>query len=117
MDFPHSAQRFADYENEIRVLQDQVKQQQRRDAAPADTQQQASNPIALPPNAQPEMSGIARFGSLIGGRKPVAVAPSQSGASGGSREKELEEALVKEQTRRIAAEQKVRAVNAESTLR
>ncbi|KAH9843387.1 GDP/GTP exchange factor Sec2p [Teratosphaeria destructans] len=100
----NASQRFAEYENEIRVLNARLRQQQRRDDKedPVDAGQGAS---------QSDKPGISRFGSFMHSRK---VSPMMSAASAASsREKELEAALVKEQTARIAAEKKVKEVNAE----
>lgn len=102
-----AAQRFADYENEIRVLEAKLRQEQRKNATP--TVSEATDGS----QAQPQHPGISRFGSFIGGRKP---APNQQHArvpSAGSREKELEEKFVKEQTARIAAEKKVKDTQAD----
>ncbi|KAF2863203.1 hypothetical protein K470DRAFT_142283 [Piedraia hortae CBS 480.64] len=95
------ALRFADYENEIRVLQAQLRQAQRRNAAAE--QDGTSDP---PPAPERKLS---RFGSLMHVRKTL---PSQTQAPT-SREKELEAALLKEQNARIAAEQRVKTADAE----
>ena len=61
-----------------------------------------------------ERPNISRFGSFIGSRhKPSATAQNGAPPLPNNREKELEEKLVKEQTSRIAAEKKVKEVNAE----
>ena len=57
--------------------------------------------------------GISRFGSFIGGRKPEAAQQNGKIQPAGTREKDLEEKLVKEQTARIAAEKKARDVGTE----
>jgi len=99
-----ASQRFADYENEIRVLQAQLRQQQRKDAA---TEKQTADEVAPLPTPQ----GISRFGSFMHTRK---ISPINGAAqSPSAREKELEASLVKEQTARIAAEKKIKEVSAE----
>ncbi|KAF2767710.1 hypothetical protein EJ03DRAFT_344339 [Teratosphaeria nubilosa] len=99
----NASQRFADYENEIRMLNARLRQQQRRNDKEdaVDAGQGAS---------QSDKSGISRFGSFMHSRK---VSPMSASSTASSREKELEAALVKEQTARIAAEKKVKEVNAE----
>jgi len=60
---------------------------------------------------QPEKPGISRFGSFMHSRKASAMQPNATTSS--TREKELEAALVKEQTLRIAAEKKTKDLTAE----
>jgi chromosome segregation ATPase len=107
------AQKFADYENEIRVLEAKLRQEQRKNSAAH---------IAVSPDVSPstdkaavvEKPSISRFGSFMGKRSNPNMAQQTSPMlSTNTREKELEEKLVKEQTTRIAAEKKVKEVNAE----
>ncbi|TKA63325.1 hypothetical protein B0A55_09490 [Friedmanniomyces simplex] len=102
----NASQRFADYENEIRVLQAQLRQQQRRNGA------MESNGDNVQPVAVPEKPTLSRFGSLMHSRKasPVSNGVPQTPSA---REKELESELVKERTQRIAAEKKVKTLEAE----
>ncbi|KAK5122049.1 hypothetical protein LTR85_004295 [Meristemomyces frigidus] len=104
----NASQRFADYENEIRVLQAQLRQQQRRNNAAIASGEPGDGAQAA---AQVDRPGISRFGSFMHSRKASALQPS--GTASSTREKELEAALVREQTSRIAAERKVKEVNAE----
>nr|POF13903.1 hypothetical protein CFP56_02927 [Quercus suber] len=97
-----AADRFVNYENEIRVLQAKLRQEQRRNAAPAK--------IETADLATPAPPGISRFGSFIGSRKPSANATVQSPKA---REKELETLLAKEQASRISAEKRAAEVTAE----
>ncbi|KXL48303.1 hypothetical protein M433DRAFT_144750 [Acidomyces richmondensis BFW] len=102
-----ASQRFADYENEIRVLQAQLRQQQQQQRKDTVVEKQPADEVAPLPTPQ----GISRFGSFMHARK---VSPINSAAQTPSaREKELEASLVKEQTARIAAEKKVKEVSAE----
>ncbi|KAI6804248.1 hypothetical protein KC332_g15242 [Hortaea werneckii] len=102
-----ASQKFADYENEIRVLQAKLRQEQRRNNnAAAETANESGEG-----KAQAATPGISRFGSFMHSRKASPLAPT--GTMSSPREKELEATLVKEQTGRIAAEQKVKEVNAE----
>lgn len=96
--------RFADYENDIRVLQAKLRQTEKRNAeleqrATADAALRPSTPVEKPPP-------VSRFGSFMGARR---AAPVRSPG----RENELEAALVREQAARIAAEKKVKEVSAE----
>ena len=108
------AQRFADYENEIRVLEAKLRQEQRKNSAPAliKVDSPDGSPTAITQPA--ERPGISRFGSFIGSRNKPSVT-QQNGIlqSPAHREKELEEKLVKEQTIRIAAEKKIKDASAE----
>ena len=108
------AQRFADYENEIRVLEAKLRQEQRKNSAPNITT--VHSPDSASPTTPQDRPGISRFGSFIGSRNKTSPSP-QNGAlappPNGTREKELEEKLIHEQTTRIAAEKKVKEVNAE----
>jgi DNA repair exonuclease SbcCD ATPase subunit len=111
-----AAQRFADYENEIRVLEAKLRQEQRKNSAPTATVKVDSPDSASPsPTTPQERPGISRFGSFIGSRNKSSPAQSNGTLAppNGSREKELEEKLIQEQTTRIAAEKKVKEVNAE----
>ncbi|KAK1080737.1 hypothetical protein LTR33_005287 [Friedmanniomyces endolithicus] len=106
----NASQRFADYENEIRVLQAQLRQQQRRHGALESNGDNAQAVAAL--DRAPEKPTLSRFGSLMHSRKasPVNNAVPQTPSA---REKELESELVKERTQRIAAEKKVKTLEAE----
>lgn len=102
-----AAQKYADYENEIRVLQAKLRQEQRKNSAPTvetsllGTVQAAQRP------------GISRFGSFTMTRKTGTQQDGFLQPAAGAREKELEEQLIKEQTMRIAAEKKVNKVSVE----
>jgi len=98
----NASQRSADYENEIRVLQAQLRQQQRRNG---DSTSDAA--LATP---VPEKPTLSRFGSLMHVRK---ASPASNGVPGNAREKELESELVKERTQRITAEKKIKSLEAE----
>ncbi|KXT04604.1 hypothetical protein AC578_8721 [Pseudocercospora eumusae] len=97
------AQRFADYENEIRVLKEQLRQQHNRQGS--GTSNNSDEHKANPPERPP---GLSRLGSFM---RKASLAPVDGTVS--AREHDLEAILVKEQTARIAAENKVKAVNAE----
>jgi DNA repair exonuclease SbcCD ATPase subunit len=122
-----ASQRFADYENEIRVLQAKLRQEQRKKSAVETIAEDGEKSGTTPPAAAEQRPGISRFGSFMGSRNktpatqkqqqqqeqqngPVAAAAAAAAAG---REKELEEKLVQEQTTRIAAEKRVKEVNAE----
>lgn len=102
------AQRYADYENDIRVLEAKLRVEQRKNATPSDP---TATTVAQPSAQRP---GISRFNSFMSTRKaspsPINGTPP---AVGGGREKELEEQLIKEQTARIAAEKRANEVSAE----
>lgn len=106
-----TAQRFADYENEIRVLQAQVRQEKRRNASMDSNNSNNQNSTQTSPQQQP--AGISRFGSFMHSRKPTLLQQSAPASQPGARERELEAALVAEQTQRLAAEKKVQEVNGE----
>ncbi|KAK3703435.1 hypothetical protein LTR37_014425 [Vermiconidia calcicola] len=106
-----ASQRFADYENEIRVLEATLRQEQRKNSTisnpdGSDNLQAAEKTVERP--------SLSRFGSIMGTRSKSGPVP-QIGAVGTSsaKEKDLEEKLIKEQITRIAAEKKVKEVNAE----
>ncbi|KAK0302219.1 hypothetical protein LTR01_008886 [Friedmanniomyces endolithicus] len=103
-------QRFADYENEIRVLQAQQRQQQRRNGAGESNGDIAQVVAAM--DKPLEKPTLSRFGSLMHSRKASAVSNTIPQTLS-SREKELESELVKERTQRIAAEKKVKTLEAE----
>ena len=113
-----ASQKFADYENEIRTLEAKLRQEQKRNAA-SGTGGGGEGEKAAAVVQQQQQPQLSRFGSLMrkpsyntqpNGAVPAAAAAAPASAS---REKELEEKIVKEQTARIAAEKKVREVNAE----
>ncbi|KJY02311.1 hypothetical protein TI39_contig66g00016 [Zymoseptoria brevis] len=99
-----ASQRFADYENQIRVLQQQVKHQEQRmtalSSSTVDSEQTSS-----------DNTGLSRLGSFMrkGSFAPTATSP----ATTSPREQELEKSLAKEQKAREVAEQKEKQVNAE----
>lgn len=111
-----AAQKFADYENDIRVLEAKLRQEQRRNAAAAKAQESGEG-TAIPhvtASQQPAHPGISRFGSFMHARKVSPLAPASGHSSmAATREQELERELVKEQTARLAAEQKVKDASAE----
>ena len=94
-----TAQKLADYENENQTLAAKLRQEQRK------------NGEAAPHPAPERPAQLSRFGSLM--RKPVPSAANGAVQAPGSREKELEEKVVKEQTARIAAEEKTKELTAE----
>lgn len=105
-DVIYVAQRFADYENEIRVLKEQLRlQHQRQGSGTSNNSDEHNKPLHPPERPSP---GLSRLGSFM---RKASLAPTDGGVS--AREHDLEASLVKEQTARIAAEDKVKAVNAE----
>ncbi|KAK3069466.1 hypothetical protein LTR53_012171 [Teratosphaeriaceae sp. CCFEE 6253] len=100
----NASQRFADYENEIRVLQAQLRQQQRRNNGTDDNAEAAQTPAAS------DRPTLSRFGSLMHSRK---ASPASNGVPGNAREKELEGEVGKERTQRISAEKKIKSLEAE----
>ncbi|KAI7395129.1 hypothetical protein KC336_g15962, partial [Hortaea werneckii] len=82
-----ASQKFADYENEIRVLEAKLRQEQRRNNAAAETANESGEG-----KAQAATPGISRFGSFMHSRKASALAPT--GTMSSPREKELEATLV-----------------------
>ncbi|KAM3423122.1 hypothetical protein BST61_g578 [Cercospora zeina] len=109
--------RFIDYENELRVLREALRQQQQPPRPPSRRPPSASSiksdeQVHSPPAAAPtEGFGLARFGSFI--RKASVPALTASDSTHEQRKHELEASLVREQTARIAAETKVKEVDAE----
>ncbi|EMC98380.1 hypothetical protein BAUCODRAFT_424385 [Baudoinia panamericana UAMH 10762] len=101
----NASQQIAEYENGKRVLEARIRQleriQQRQNALPEEAEDGAQAA------AQPARPGVGRSFSFMSPRKPSPVSTSAH------REKELEASLIKEQTLRIAAEQKVKDVTAE----
>ena len=102
-----TAQKFADYENEIRVLKAQLRQEQRKKST---TDLNGFQP--------PERPGLSRgsslgsgIGSLLGSRKGHKPASLHANGVPSTREKDLEAKVVQEQTARFAAEQKAKEVN------
>lgn len=93
------AERFIDYENHIRVLQQQVKSQEQRLNANRS------------PEPQPEQASLSRLGSFM--RKGSLAPPNGTMNSPSAREQELEFLLVKEQKARAEAEAKAQQVTAE----
>lgn len=96
-----ASQHYANYENQIRVLQTQL-HQQRHDAAR----------LAVEQEQPPERPlGLARLGSFM--RKPSLAPTTTPSHDSSAREQELEASLAKEQKARSEAEKKVKVVNAE----
>ncbi|CZT23628.1 uncharacterized protein RCC_09342 [Ramularia collo-cygni] len=94
-----STERFIDYENHIRVLQEQVKSQEQRLNA------------NRTPEPLPEQASLSRLGTFM--RKGSLAPPSGNMASPSAREQELELALIKEQKARAEAEARAQQVNVE----
>ena len=91
-----------------------MRQEQRKNSAPALAKGDLPDGSSATASQPAERPGISRFGSFIGSRnKPSATQQNGALQSSASREKELEENLVKEQTTRIAAEKKIKEANAE----
>jgi BMFP domain-containing protein YqiC len=105
------AQRFADYENEIRVLQAKLRQQERRNTDPIQTRALDHLPPPPPEKDKPG-AGLSRFGSFITGR-PMNSPTTPTSPPLSAREEELKAALIREQTARLAAESKTKEVNSE----
>jgi hypothetical protein len=103
------AQRFADYENEIRVLQAKLRQQERRNTNPLETR---ALDLLPPPPPEKDKPGLMRFGSFITGR-PMNSPTTPTSPPLSAREEELKSALIREQTARLAAESKTKEVNSE----
>lgn len=99
-----TAQRFADYENEIRDLQTLLREQQDRHHA-------QPTPEPDTPTSLPDKPAFSRLGSFM--RKPSLAITTSTSQGHSAREQELEAALVKEQTARIEAEKKMKQVNLE----
>ena len=99
---PLSAQRFADYENDIRVLTAELRLAKKRNDSFDSTTTAESTKAATPAN------GLSRFGSFMHSRKTSTLAPTPI-----SRERELESQLAQSQAQRLAAEAKVDAMSAE----
>lgn len=94
-----TAERFIDYENHIRVLQEQVKSQEHRLAA------------SRTPEPQQEQPSLSRLGSFM--RKGTLAPPNGTMAGVSAREQELELLLLKEQKARAEADARAQQVNAE----
>ncbi|KAF1827084.1 uncharacterized protein K489DRAFT_348125 [Dissoconium aciculare CBS 342.82] len=106
-----ASQRFADYENEIRVLQAKLRQQERRNTDPIQTRALDHLPPPPPEKDKPG-AGLSRFGSFITGR-PMNSPTTPTSPPLSAREEELKAALIREQTARLAAESKTKEVNSE----
>lgn len=105
----NKAQRFADYENDIRVLNAQLRHERKRNDSLDSTATTESAKAAAGGNGTGGV-GLARFGSFImHSRKPSAMAPTAPM----SRERELESQLAQSQARRLAAESKVEQMSSE----
>lgn len=94
-----TAERFIDYENHIRVLQEQIKSQEHRLNA------------SRTPEPPPEQASLSRLGTFM--RKGSLAPPNGTMASASAREQELELSLVKEQKARVEAEARAQQVNVE----
>lgn len=107
------ALRFIDYENELRVLRETLRQQQlHQRQGSASSSKSDEHPNSAPPAVPPlDRPGLSRFGSFMRKASGASLAPSD--ASHDNRHHELEATLIKEQTARIAAETKVKEVNSE----
>ena len=92
------------------MLEAKLRQEQRRNTAAVKANETVEG-TPQPAVQADNKAGITRFGSFMHSRKASQLPPTGTMAS--SREKELEGELVKEQTARIAAEQKTKEVNAE----
>ncbi|KAL1584333.1 hypothetical protein WHR41_06733 [Cladosporium halotolerans] len=104
-----ASQRFADYENDIRVLNAQLRHERKRNDSLDSTATTESAKAAAAGNGTGGV-GLARFGSFImHSRKPSAMAPTAPM----SRERELESQLAQSQARRLAAESKVEQMSSE----
>jgi len=99
---PLTAQRFADYENDIRVLTAELRLAKKRNDSFDSTATTESAKAATP------TGGLSRFGSFMHSRKTSTMPPTPV-----SREKELEAQLAQSQTARLAAEAKVDQMSAE----
>lgn len=99
------AQKFVDYENELRVLREQLRQQHERHSSTTSNKSDPDHHAPTPAAASVERPGISRFGSFM---RKASLATND-----GVRDQVLEAALVKEQTARIAAETKIRQMSAE----
>ncbi|KAI7180778.1 hypothetical protein KC316_g9074, partial [Hortaea werneckii] len=66
-----ASQKFADYENEIRVLEAKLRQEQRRNNAAAEPANDSGEG-----KAQAANPGISRFGSFMHSRKASPLAPT-----------------------------------------
>lgn len=92
-----------------------MRQEKRRNASQDSTadsvKSAAENPVE---KSDPKPAvGLSRFGSFMHARKTTAQAPIASPPTDSARERELETQLVTEQTQRLAAESKVKEMNAE----
>lgn len=98
-----AAQRFADYENDIRVLTAELRlAKKRNDSVDSTATSESARASATP------TGGLSRFGSFIHSRKTSSHPPTPV-----SREKELETQLAQSQAQRLAAESKVDMMSAE----
>jgi hypothetical protein len=100
-----TAQRFADYENDIRVLTAELRLAKKRNDSVDST---ATTESAKTAAAATPTGGLSRFGSFMHSRKTSTMPPTPV-----SREKELEAQLAQSQTQRLAAEAKVNQMSAE----
>jgi DNA anti-recombination protein RmuC len=100
------AQRFADYENDIRTLTAELRlAKKRNDSLDSTTTTDSAKAAAGPPPV-----GLARLGSFMHSRKTSALAPSSTPTP---RERELESLLAQSQSQRLAAENKVDNMSSE----
>jgi DNA repair exonuclease SbcCD ATPase subunit len=101
------AQRFADYENDIRTLTAELRLAKKRNDSLDST---ATTESAKATGHPPPPVGLARLGSFMHSRKTSALAPSSTPTP---RERELESLLAQSQAQRLAAENKVDNMSAE----
>jgi DNA anti-recombination protein RmuC len=101
------AQRFADYENDIRTLTAELRLAKKRNDSLDSTATTESSKAAA---SGPPPVGLARLGSFMHSRKTSALAPSSTPTP---RERELEVLLAQSQAQRLAAENKCDNMSAE----
>jgi len=103
------AQRFADYENDIRTLTAELRLAKKRNDS-LDSTATTESATAAAAGRPPPPVGLARLGSFMHSRKTSALAPSSTPTP---RERELESLLAQSQAQRLAAENKVDNMSAE----
>ncbi|CAK1361686.1 hypothetical protein CB0940_02969 [Cercospora beticola] len=110
--------RFIDYENELRVLREALRQQQQQNQkqphqrpTSASSSKSDEQIHSAPAAAPTDRIGLSRFGSFM--RKASVPSSNASDTTHEQRNHELEASLIREQTARIAAETKVKEMSAE----
>ncbi|GIZ46234.1 hypothetical protein CKM354_000936700 [Cercospora kikuchii] len=112
--------RFIDYENELRVLREALRQQQQQQQNQKQSHQRPTSSSSsksdeqihsAPAAAPTDRIGLSRFGSFM--RKASVPSSNASDTTHEQRNHELEASLIREQTARIAAETKVKEMSAE----